>query len=138
MPARLLDPGGARIGRGGHSKCRGADPYIGRGVRCAFSRWVAGHRGAPLEYFPARELPPPFLCQPRGERGHLRIGSAGLRARARRDRPTDRRRTGRGRSVKIGGRSPPFPDAELIPTLAALLNEAGLTEIANALSVRRL
>jgi acetyl-CoA carboxylase biotin carboxyl carrier protein len=39
--------------------------------------------------------------------------------------------------VKIGGRSPPFPDAELIRTLAALLTETGLTEIEYAVGDRR-
>jgi hypothetical protein len=29
--------------------------------------------------------------------------------------------------VSLGGRRPPFPDAELIRTLAALLTETGLT-----------
>ncbi len=40
--------------------------------------------------------------------------------------------------MKIGGRAPPFPDAELIRTLAALLNETGLTEIEYAVGDRRL
>jgi len=40
--------------------------------------------------------------------------------------------------VKIGGRSPPFPDAELIRTLAALLTETGLTEIEYAIGDRRI
>jgi acetyl-CoA carboxylase biotin carboxyl carrier protein len=40
--------------------------------------------------------------------------------------------------VRIGGRSPPFPDAELIRTLAALLNETGLTEIEYAIGDRRI
>jgi acetyl-CoA carboxylase biotin carboxyl carrier protein len=40
--------------------------------------------------------------------------------------------------VKIGGRSPPFPDAELIRTLAALLAETGLTEIEYAIGNRRI
>jgi acetyl-CoA carboxylase biotin carboxyl carrier protein len=40
--------------------------------------------------------------------------------------------------VKIGGRSPPFPDAELIRTLAALLTETGLTEIEYAVGDRRI
>jgi acetyl-CoA carboxylase biotin carboxyl carrier protein len=40
--------------------------------------------------------------------------------------------------VKIGGRSPPFPDAELIRTLAALLTETGLTEIECAIGNRRI
>jgi acetyl-CoA carboxylase biotin carboxyl carrier protein len=31
--------------------------------------------------------------------------------------------------MKFGGRGPPFPDADLIRTLAALLTETGLTEI---------
>jgi len=39
--------------------------------------------------------------------------------------------------VKIGGRSPPFPDAGLIRTLAALLTETGLTEIEYAIGDRR-
>jgi acetyl-CoA carboxylase biotin carboxyl carrier protein len=39
--------------------------------------------------------------------------------------------------VRIGGRSPPFPDAELIRTLAALLTETGLTEIEYAIGDRR-
>jgi acetyl-CoA carboxylase biotin carboxyl carrier protein len=39
--------------------------------------------------------------------------------------------------MKIGGRSPPFPDAELIRALAALLTETGLTEIEYALGDRR-
>jgi acetyl-CoA carboxylase biotin carboxyl carrier protein len=39
--------------------------------------------------------------------------------------------------VRIGGRSPPFPDPELIRTLAALLNETGLTEIEYAIGDRR-
>jgi len=39
--------------------------------------------------------------------------------------------------MKFGGRSPPFPDAELIRTLAALLTETGLTEIEYAIGDRR-
>ena len=39
--------------------------------------------------------------------------------------------------MRIGGRSPPFPDAELIRTLAALLTETGLTEIDYAICDRR-
>ena len=30
-------------------------------------RRAAGHRGASVEHFPARELSPPFLCQPGGQ-----------------------------------------------------------------------
>jgi acetyl-CoA carboxylase biotin carboxyl carrier protein len=40
--------------------------------------------------------------------------------------------------VKIGGRSPPFPDSELIRTLATLLDETGLTEIEYAIGDRRI
>ena len=40
--------------------------------------------------------------------------------------------------MKIGGRTPPFPDAELIRTLAALLTETGLTEIEYAIGDRRI
>jgi acetyl-CoA carboxylase biotin carboxyl carrier protein len=40
--------------------------------------------------------------------------------------------------VKFGGRSPPFPDADLIRTLAALLTETGLTEIEYAIGDRRI
>jgi acetyl-CoA carboxylase biotin carboxyl carrier protein len=40
--------------------------------------------------------------------------------------------------VKIGGRRPPFADAELIRTLAALLTETGLTEIEYAIGDRRI
>jgi acetyl-CoA carboxylase biotin carboxyl carrier protein len=39
--------------------------------------------------------------------------------------------------MKIGGRGAPFPDAELIRTLAALLTETGLTEIEYAIGDRR-
>jgi acetyl-CoA carboxylase biotin carboxyl carrier protein len=39
--------------------------------------------------------------------------------------------------VRFGGRRPPFPDAELIRKLAALLTETGLTEIEYALGDRR-
>jgi acetyl-CoA carboxylase biotin carboxyl carrier protein len=39
--------------------------------------------------------------------------------------------------IKIGGRGPPFPDAELIRALAALLTETGLTEIEYAIGDRR-
>jgi acetyl-CoA carboxylase biotin carboxyl carrier protein len=39
--------------------------------------------------------------------------------------------------IKIGGRRPPFPDAELIRDLAALLTETGLTEIEYAVGDRR-
>jgi acetyl-CoA carboxylase biotin carboxyl carrier protein len=39
--------------------------------------------------------------------------------------------------MRIGGRSPPFPDAELIRALAALLTETGLTEIEYAVGDRR-
>jgi acetyl-CoA carboxylase biotin carboxyl carrier protein len=39
--------------------------------------------------------------------------------------------------IKIGGRRPPFPDTELIRTLAALLTETGLTEIEYAVGDRR-
>ena len=39
--------------------------------------------------------------------------------------------------MRIGGRRPPFPDAELIRALAALLTETGLTEIEYALGDRR-
>jgi acetyl-CoA carboxylase biotin carboxyl carrier protein len=40
--------------------------------------------------------------------------------------------------MRIGGRSPPFPDADLIRALAALLTETGLTEIEYAISDRRI
>jgi acetyl-CoA carboxylase biotin carboxyl carrier protein len=40
--------------------------------------------------------------------------------------------------VKFGGRRPPFPDAELIRTLAAVLTETGLTEIEYAIGDRRI
>ena len=40
--------------------------------------------------------------------------------------------------MRIGGRSPPFPDANLIRTLAALLTETGLTEIEYAIGDRRI
>ena len=40
--------------------------------------------------------------------------------------------------MKIGGRSPPFPDAKLIRTLAALLDETGLTEIEYTIGDRRI
>ena len=43
-----------------------------------------------------------------------------------------------GRSVRIGGRRPPFPDPDLIRTLAALLTETGLTEIEYAVGNRRI
>ena len=39
--------------------------------------------------------------------------------------------------MKIGGRGAPFPDAELIRALAALLTETGLTEIEYAIGDRR-
>jgi acetyl-CoA carboxylase biotin carboxyl carrier protein len=39
--------------------------------------------------------------------------------------------------MKFGGRRPPFPDAELIRNLAALLIETGLTEIEYAVGDRR-
>jgi len=40
--------------------------------------------------------------------------------------------------LRIGGRRPPFPDADLIRTLAALLTETGLTEIEYAIGDRRI
>ena len=40
--------------------------------------------------------------------------------------------------MKIGGRRPRFPDAELIRTLAALLDETGLSEIEYAIGDRRI
>jgi acetyl-CoA carboxylase biotin carboxyl carrier protein len=40
--------------------------------------------------------------------------------------------------VRFGGRSPPFPDADLIRSLAALLTETGLTEIEYAIGDRRI
>ena len=40
--------------------------------------------------------------------------------------------------MKIGRRRPPFPDADLIRTLAALLTETGLTEIEYAIGDRRI
>jgi acetyl-CoA carboxylase biotin carboxyl carrier protein len=40
--------------------------------------------------------------------------------------------------IKIGGRRPPFPDAELIRALADLLTETGLTEIEYAVGDRRI
>ena len=40
--------------------------------------------------------------------------------------------------MKFGGRSPPFPDPDLIRTLAALLTETGLTEIEYAIGNRRI
>ena len=40
--------------------------------------------------------------------------------------------------MKIGGRGPPFPDADLIRALAALLTETGLTEIEYAVGNRRI
>jgi len=39
--------------------------------------------------------------------------------------------------IKIGGRRPPFPDADLIRALADLLTETGLTEIEYAVGGRR-
>ena len=39
--------------------------------------------------------------------------------------------------IRIGRRSPPFPDTELIRTLATLLTETGLTEIEYAVGDRR-
>ena len=39
--------------------------------------------------------------------------------------------------MKLGGRRPPFPDVELIRSLAALLTETGLTEIEYAIGDRR-
>jgi acetyl-CoA carboxylase biotin carboxyl carrier protein len=39
--------------------------------------------------------------------------------------------------MKFGGGRPPFPDAELIRSLAALLTETGLTEIEYAIGDRR-
>jgi len=40
--------------------------------------------------------------------------------------------------MRIGERRPPFPDAELIRTLAALLTETGLSEIEYAIGDRRI
>ena len=40
--------------------------------------------------------------------------------------------------MRIGGRRPPFPDADLIRALAALLTETGLTEIEYAIGDRRI
>lgn len=40
--------------------------------------------------------------------------------------------------MRFGGRSPPFPDADLIRSLAALLTETGLTEIEYAIGDRRI
>ncbi len=40
--------------------------------------------------------------------------------------------------MKIGGRRPTFPDADLIRALAALMNETGLTEIEYAIGDRRI
>jgi acetyl-CoA carboxylase biotin carboxyl carrier protein len=40
--------------------------------------------------------------------------------------------------VKFGGRRPPFPDADLIRSLAALLGETGLSEIEYAVGERRI
>ena len=40
--------------------------------------------------------------------------------------------------MKFGGRRPPFPDADLIRTLAALLTETGLTEIEYTIGDRRI
>ena len=40
--------------------------------------------------------------------------------------------------MKIGGRGPPVPDAELIRALAALLTETGLTEIEYAVGDRHI
>jgi len=40
--------------------------------------------------------------------------------------------------VKFGVRRPPFPDAELIRSLAAVLTETGLTEIEYAIGDRRI
>ena len=40
--------------------------------------------------------------------------------------------------MKFGGRRPPFPDAELIRSLAAVLTETGLTEIEYAIGDRRI
>ena len=39
--------------------------------------------------------------------------------------------------MRFGGRAPPFPDAEVIRALAALLTETGLTEIEYAIGDRR-
>src|SRR5205823_9827464 len=78
-----------------------------------------------------------LLCQPRGNGRDLRVGGEGLRAGGGRDRQPDRGRIGRGGLIKIGGRGPPFPDAELLRALAALLTETGLTEIEYAIGDRR-
>ena len=40
--------------------------------------------------------------------------------------------------MRIGGRRPPFPDADLIRALAAVLIETGLTEIEYAIGDRRI
>ena len=40
--------------------------------------------------------------------------------------------------MRIGGRRPPLPDADLIRALAALLTETGLTEIEYAIGDRRI
>ena len=40
--------------------------------------------------------------------------------------------------MKLGGRRSPFPDADLIRSLAALLDEAGLNEIEYAIGDRRI
>ena len=40
--------------------------------------------------------------------------------------------------MKLGGRHPPFPDAELIRSLAELLGETGLSEIEYAVGERRI
>src|SRR5205814_10094028 len=98
-----------------------------------------GHRGAFVEYFSPRILPPRFLCQPRCARRDLRSRTAGLRAGARSARQRHRGGTGRGPAVRIGGRRPPpAPDAAVIRTLAGLLSETGLTEIDYAVGDTRI
>src|SRR5207302_8698859 len=129
---------------GHHHQRRRADTYLGRDSRRAERGRSPGHRGAFVEYFPARAVPPHLLCQPRRARHDLRSRATGLRTGLGSGRQRHRGGAGRGRTVKIpavrigGRRAPPAPDAAVIRTLAGLLAETGLTEIEYAVGDTRI
>ena len=62
----------------------GLHAHLDRPPRRAPGRRAAGHRGASLQYFPPRAVPPPFLRLAGGQGRHLRARRQGLRAGARR------------------------------------------------------
>src|SRR5262249_17883485 len=98
--------------------------------------------GPPLQPASARSLPPPRLHQPGGQRGNLRAGRDRLSVGGRCDGRTCRRHEGpnlmnepkrktlRARLTGwLKGETTPGVDPDVVPDMAKLLEETGLSEI---------